>query len=209
MMRFSWLVPAWTSAIFAGSAASALPPWERLRWTVRRVLHRLGRPGIVAVGVLAMCPAFYFSAVIPAQERLAAAHAKALSLQERATHSATAQGRGPQTAAEQLAEFYRVFPGEKSSPQWLEKLAALAESHGLSLDQGEYAPAPDKLDKLVRYQITLPLKGEYLQIRKFLSDLPVELPVVALESIQFQRQKIADPVVEARVRLVLYLGVEP
>jgi len=60
----------------------------------------------------------------------------------------------------------------------------------------------------VRFQITLPVKGEYLKIRKFLAALPTVLPIVALENVQFQRQKIADPVVEAKIRLVLYLGLE-
>jgi hypothetical protein len=84
----------------------------------------------------------------------------------------------------------------------------VAESHGLSLDQGEYSAVPDKTAKLVCFQITLPVKGEYLKIRKFLAALPTELPIIALENVQFQRQKIADPVVEAKIRLVLYLGLE-
>jgi len=64
---------------------------------------------------------------------------------------------------------------------------------------------PDKVGKLVRYQMTLPVKGEYPQIRKFLTDLPGALPAVALENVQFERQKIADPNVEAKIRLVLYM----
>jgi len=184
------------------------PLWERLRWQARRSLRRLGWPGILALGVLAACPAWYFSAMIPAQERLQSAQANARSLHERIARSATAMGMNQRTAEEQLTEFYRIFPGEKSSPQWLEKLLAVAETHGLSLDQGEYAAAPDKATKLVRFQITLPVKGEYLKIREFLAALPAELPVIALESVQFQRQKIADPVVEAKIRLVLYLGLE-
>ena len=56
--------------------------------------------------------------------------------------------------------------------------------------------------------MTLPLKGEYPQIRRFLAALPAELPIVALENVQFERQKVADPNVEARIRLVLFLGRE-
>lgn len=185
-----------------------VPLWGRLLWQARRSFRRLGRPGLLALGVLVACPAVYFSAMIPAQERLQSAQSNARSLHERIARSAKAMGMNQRTSEEQLTEFYQIFPGEKSSPQWLEKLLAVAENHGLSLDQGEYSAAPDKTVKLVRFQITLPVKGEYLKIRKFLAALPAELPIIALENVQFQRQKIADPVVEAKIRLVLYLGLE-
>jgi Tfp pilus assembly protein PilO len=163
---------------------------------------------MLAIGVLATCPALYFSTMPPAQERLQTAQANARSLHERIARSTAAMAMNQRPVEEQLTEFYRIFPGEKSSPQWLEKLLAVAETHGLAMDQGEYTATPDKTAKLVRFQITIPMKGEYLKIRKFLAALPTELPIIALESVQFQRQKIADPVVEAKIRLVLYLGLE-
>ena len=209
MKRFLHLPLARLVGFLARHDASPdVPFWVRLRGQARRSLRRLGRPGILALGVLVACPAWYFSAIIPAQERLQSAQANARSLHERIARSATAMGTNQRTVEQQLSEFYRIFPGEKSSPHWLEKLLAVAENHGLSLDQGEYIAAPDKTTKLVRFQITLPVKGEYLKIRKFLAALPTELPIMALENVQFQRQKIADPVVEAKIRLVLYLGLE-
>jgi len=51
--------------------------------------------------------------------------------------------------------------------------------------------------------------GQYPQIRKFLTDLPDTLPVVALENVQFERQKITDPNVAAKIKLVLYLEQAP
>jgi hypothetical protein len=32
------------------------------------------------------------------------------------------------------------------------------------------------------------------------------MPTVSLEQVQFERQKVGDPLVDARVRLVIYLG---
>ena len=81
----------------------------------------------------------------------------------------------------------------------------LAERNGLSLNQGEYKATRDKVGRLVRLQMTLPVKGEYSQIRRFLSALPAETPIIALENVQFARQNIADSTVEARIRLALYL----
>lgn len=192
----------------APAGSVPVPSRDRLRWAVRSWRRLLGWPGVLAVGVLAISPAIYFSAIQPAQARLEAAHRSVVSLHERIERAATALQGSQLTPAEQLAEFYRVFPAEKSSPQWLDRIAAAAQSRGLSLDYGEYKATRDKSGKLVRYQMLLPLKGNYPQIRQFLAALPAEAPVVALESVQFERQKVADPVIEARIKLVLYLGQE-
>lgn len=187
----------------------ALPPrplGSRLRWASRRWLRFLGWPGVLAIGVLAICPAFYFSAIRPMQERLDMARHSAISLHEQIALDSKALNGKAHTPAEQLAEFYQRFPSERYSPQWLEKLMALAESRGLSLNEGEYKATRDKVGRLVHFQMMLPVKGEYPQIRKFLADLPSELPIVALENVQFERQKVADPSVEAKINLVLYLG---
>jgi Tfp pilus assembly protein PilO len=179
---------------------------SRLRWMSRHWLAALGWPGVLALGMLVVLPAFYFSAIRPLQVHVDDVRRNvARQLKEDALAGTPDRGRRHGTE-EQLAEYYRFFPPVRSAPQWLEKLVSLAESSGLSLDQGEYQAAQDKVGRLVRFQMTLPLRGEYPQIRKFLAALPSELPVVALEKVQFERQSIADPEVEARIRLVLYLG---
>ena len=187
---------------------SALPPhqlWSRLRWISRRWLRTVGKPGVLAIGILVVFPPFYFSAIAPAQERLEAARRSTLSLREQILHASQSLGGIRRTPAEQLAEFYRIFPQERNAPQWLKKLFALAEKNGLSLQEGEYKANRDKVGRLLRFQMVLPVKGEYPQIRRFLAALPAEIPIIALENVQFSRQNVADPVVEARIRLTLYL----
>ena len=58
----------------------------------------------------------------------------------------------------------------------------------------------------MRFQMVLPVKGEYRQIRRFLAALPAEIPIIALEDVQFSRQNVGDSTVEARIRMALYLG---
>ncbi len=186
--------------------SAAVPLRDRLGWSLRRGLRVLGFPGVVAIGLLAVCPAFYFfSSLVPAQERLDQARSNAVILQARMERAAREPVRERRTPTEQLAAFYRVFPMSKDTPEWLGKLIAAAESRGLKLDQGEYTATPDRAGKLVRFQMNLPVRGEYPQIRKFLAALPSEVPLVALEQVQFERQKIADPQVEAKIKLALYL----
>lgn len=188
------------------SAAIQVPLGNRLRWLSRHWLRAAGWPGMLALAVLAVLPAFYLSAIRPLQAHLdEVRHSVARQLRDEA-HAGKENNGGKRSTNEQLVEYYRFFPPARSAPQWMEKLVALAESRGLRLDQAEYQATPDKVGKLVRFQMTLPLKGQYPQIRRFLAALPGEIPVMALEKVQFERQNITDPEVEASLRLVLYLG---
>ncbi|HEY0666468.1 MAG TPA: GspMb/PilO family protein [Gallionella sp.] len=187
-------------------SAAALP--DCLRWVSRRWLRALGWPGVTAIGLLAVLPPFYFSAIVPAQERLDAARRSTLSLREQITHAGKSLAGVRRTPDRQLAEFYRLIPDEHAAPQWLKKLVALAGKNGLALNEGEYRAMRDRQGRLMRLQIVLPVKGEYRQIRRFLAMLPAEIPVIALENVQFSRPNVADPAVEARIRLALYLEQE-
>jgi len=188
------------------SAMPQVPLQGWLRHKFRCWLRFLGRSGVLAAVILAGFPFFYFLVIAPAQERLDVARRSTFSLNEQLVQAGKAFDGGRHTPASQLAEFYRVFPAERYSPQWLGKLVVLAEKNGLSLNEGEYKATSGKVGRLVRFQITLPVKGKYSQIRRFLSALPAETPVIALENVQFVRRNIADATVEAQIRLVLYLG---
>lgn len=177
----------------------------RLKRFFTRRLGRLGWPGTVGIGVWAMAAAFHFSAVLPAQQRLDEARLAAASLQQRIARAGRQLAAGERPAGEQLAAFYRAFPDERTSPEWIGRIAATAERCGLSLDQGEYRPARDSVGRLTRLQMTLPVRGEYRQIRRFLASTGTAVPIVSLEQVQFERQKVGDPQVDATIRLVLYL----
>jgi Tfp pilus assembly protein PilO len=180
----------------------------RLRLPTNRVGSRLGWPGVLGGAGLVLCLGLYFSAVQPAQQRLDAAHGSAVSLQARMAQAGLTLKDGARPLDEQLAAFYQVFPSEHEATDWIGKIAAIAERDGLSLQQAEYKADRDKAGKLTRLQMNLPLKGEYETLRKFLSDLHAEIPIVSLEQVQFERQKIGDPMVDAKLRLVIFLGRE-
>jgi Tfp pilus assembly protein PilO len=207
------LVRRWAEAAYGRLAlwldiSPAVSLRQHLRWTSRRWLHILGKPGVLAIGILVVFPPFYFSAIAPVQERLDAARRSTLSLREQILNASKPQDGVRRTPEEQLAEFYRIFPDERSSPQWLGKLVALAAKNGLALHEGEYKATRDKVGRLTRLQMVLPVKGDYLQIRSFLAMLTAEIPIIALENVQFTRQNITDSRVEASIRLALYLEQE-
>lgn len=178
---------------------------SEMRRTTRRWLPLLGWPGMLAVGLLAICLPFYLVGIRPLQTRLDAVQHSADAARANIVNAGATTHRGGDTPGEQLVEFYHFFPAEKDSPIWLDKIVKVAEKNSLSLNEGEYKVTQDKVGQLMRYKIMLPVQGKYPQIRKFLASLPLEIPVVALENVQFERKNIVDADVQAKIKLVLYL----
>ena len=204
---------SWLSGLsrVAGANDSGQPSMQlsrQMRWQLRQRLATLGWPGMIAIALLVAAPLFYLSAVRPMQARLETAQRNTALLQEQILQAAKKAQGGPTTPREQLDEFYKFFPKEKESPQWLEKLVGVAEDNDLSLNDGEYKVTRDKVGQLVRIRISLPVSGKYTQIREFLAALPKEVPATSLENIQFERKDVAGSDVQVKIRLVLYLVQE-
>lgn len=179
-----------------------LAPLFSLRRIKRRSLNLLCWPGMAGIGLLSVCVALYFSAILPLQEKLAST-SSVIALQERKNYAEP--GAHQRTPEELLDEFYRMFPADRNMAEYLEKIFSLAQTRGIRLDQGQYRVIPGKAGNLVSLQMTLPVKGKYPQIRQFLADLMVDIPFLSLQQVQFKRQKVGNPMVEANIRLELYL----
>lgn len=176
----------------------------RLPLFMRRDGMRLGWPGAIGLGALALCLAFHVAILLPAQQRVDAARRTVASMQQRL--GAASKPETVLSLDEQLAAFYANFPREQDAAESVGRIAAIAGRHGLVLQQADYKVERDKGGKLTRFQMNLPLKGAYPTIRQFLASLRSEMRVVALEQVQFERQKVGDAAVDAKLRLVIYLG---
>jgi Tfp pilus assembly protein PilO len=177
----------------------------RLNWMVRRWLPSLGWPGMLAIALLVMLVPFYFSAIHTAQTRLTTAQHESVTVREKILQANQVITAHQGTVDEQLAEYYRAFPNELESPEWLGKMAQIAEKAGLKLNEGEYKTSKDKVGRLMHFQITLPVTGSYPQIREFIANVPVEMPIMALENVQLERKTVSDAVVNAKIVFGLYL----
>ncbi|MEI6299816.1 MAG: hypothetical protein WCR74_00095 [Betaproteobacteria bacterium] len=161
----------------------------------------LGHAGIIGIGLLIFAATWHVSAVVPAQDEMAV-------LQSRL---ARIEGGGPrelppaQRAAVQLQEFYRHFPGVAEAPEWVQKIHKMATAEGLALETGEYRMARDGELGMSRYQITLPLKGGYPQVRRFIAKVLDEIPAATLDEVSMKRESVGAGGVETRVRFTLYL----
>lgn len=190
-----------------GAGASFASSSAQFRWHMRRWVNALGKPGIFAIGLLVICGTWYLTSIWPMQQRFDDAQ-QALSRQQQNSTSAARIAGSKGTPAEQLQEFYRFFPNEHKSPELLEKLFSIAQQNGLQLNDGEYKVTRDKTGSLMRLGISLPVRGKYPQIRKFLSSLNKEIPNLVLEKVQFERKNIVDSTVQTKIALALYLVQE-
>ncbi len=102
-----------------------------------------------------------------------------------------------------VASFQAQLPGNQELAAGVKRMFMVAEKNQVRLAQGEYRPVPDATAELIRYQITLPVKGEVAKLNGFLLDALAELPSLGLEGVAFKRESPADGEMEARFRFFL------
>ena len=66
----------------------------------------------------------------------------------------------------------------------------------------------ERAGELTRYQIVLPVHGDYVHVRRFLASVLRDVPYAALDGVSFERKKVSDATIEARVRLSLFMEQE-
>lgn len=176
--------------------------WSPLMWRLRRGADGLGLPGLAGAGLLAFCAIFYFSAFVPASREVQSLGHEADAMRTRTLSTSELFRRQP---AGQLDTFYKNFIDMKGMPDALEPLHQAAATQDISLERGEYNLVRSDSDKLVRYEMTLPVRSDYTHIRKFLSQLLATVPQISLDSVDFERQKIGDTAIDAQIKLTLYL----
>ena len=172
----------------------------------RRAVGLLAWPGLLGLVLVLLASGIYLYQVQPKTTRLATLKRDSASLKLRIEQAAKT-GLPETSDQDDVAKFYGFF-SDATLSTWLNKLYAAAAAQKLVLEQGEYRISPSKNGKLVRYQITLPVKGNYLQIRQFVAQSLVDVPVAALEDITFKREGIGATEVETRIKFTLFLGVD-
>ena len=166
---------------------------------VQRLLDALGPAGVAGIGVLLFCLPFYFSALAPAEaarERRSAAAAAA-------RQPLPQMQRGEDFSAD-LERFYSRFPPVERLPSELDALYAHAKVSKVQLLQGEYR-MESRGAALTAYQVTLPVRGSYPQLRQFVGRVLKDMPTTSVDAVRFERKKAADAQLEAQVRLTIYL----
>lgn len=169
---------------------------------IRYWLGLVGRPGLVGLALLAIAAALVGSVVVPQQARVAHLEQEIERIRRAPVEIETAPA---ETQEVKVEKFYRSLPQSASTPDWLQKIFDAASTNGVVLEQGEYILLSNPNAKIEQYRIIFPLKGTYPQLRKFTAGALETVPALALESLLFKREKIADGSVDAKITFLLYL----
>jgi len=179
---------------------------NELAWRARNWLDGIGWHGTTGLALLAFSAMLAATAISARVGELDAVRTEVERLQARYLMSGGVQGQGKASREDQLQSFYGFFPPLSTLPDWLERIYAAADKNGVTLETGEYKLVQERGWKLSRYQLTLPVRGSYGQIRGFIAQVLTEVPAAALDEVGFRRETIGSERLDARLRLTLYLG---
>jgi hypothetical protein len=111
------------------------------------------------------------------------------------------------TPGAQLHAFYGFFPARQKAPGLFKTIYGAAHEESIRLEQGEYKFNLGKSGRIGSYQVNLPVKGSYIQIRKFIVKVLNSVPSAALEEVSFKRDAISKGELEAKIRFSIYMNV--
>jgi len=162
------------------------------------VIACIGRPGILGLGLAAFALGWWLSVVEPARERLAGLRAQAARA---APSTRAAVAASPGTDVER---FFELLPPAASLPDLAGALNSAAVKEAVRLDKADGKMGRAE-GRLVRYEFTLPIRGDYAGIRRFLAGVLNTMPFLALDAVSVSRQRSDSGAVEAQIKLTFFL----
>lgn len=177
----------------------------QLRWQI----GRLGVIGKIGLGLIVATHIYFFSAVLPQESDLQKLKERAETLQIQASSKQTTSDSesGIKMSGDQaLQAFYDFFPRIDSSPFWIRELVRIAKKQGVELSSSDYRLVNDNDARLARYEMILPVKGKYPQIRAFMADALETVPAMAVSAIAIKRENVTSERLEVRLEINLYLN---
>ncbi|RON85101.1 GspMb/PilO family protein [Pseudomonas fluorescens] len=176
------------------------------RLIVHEYLQGLGIPGLAGLALLLVAVAWALAGLLPGWQSL---QHLSQQTQEATDYLAKVEDGSiapPVVPQRQLDDFRNKLPAQPQATVAIDRIYALAAQEHITLARGEYALGVDPKTHLARYQILLPVRGSYPQLRRFLHALLGQLPAVVVEDVEFQRKKIGDTDLNGRIRMTLYLS---
>lgn len=175
-------------------------------WMIVERLKRLGWAAHIGLALSMFALVFQFAVNAPLQARVQQLQQEAAAAKNNAENAAHTRKRSEiRPVSARLNEFYQYFPDTQSMPDLLGIIYATAAEQGIQLPQGEYKLVTGKAGKLAGYQISLPVRGSYAQVRMFVIQVLNDVPAASLDELSFTREAIGNADVEAKIRLTLYL----
>jgi hypothetical protein len=175
----------------------------RLRWHVAR----LGNAGKIGIGLFVVAGIFFLAAVSPQGTELQKLQERAETLQSKPqqTNDGVTDANRKVGGDQALQIFYEFFPRIDSSPFWIRELVRIAKQQGVEINSSDFRLSIEKDERLSRYEMILPIRGRYPQIRAFIAAALEAVPAMAIVGIAFKRENVQSAQLEVRLEVNLYL----
>ncbi|SDY80503.1 type 4a pilus biogenesis protein PilO [Nitrosomonas sp. Nm33] len=176
---------------------------EKLLIQIRWQITRLNLIGKIGLGLFVLSIVFFWAAVLPQKEALHKLKEQVASMQQQTQIQSAVPTQLDDSQA--LKVFYDFFPSIDSSPYWIKELDKIAKKRGVELSGSDYRLMQEQESKLARYEMILPVRGSYPQIRAFIADVLETIPAMALVDVVLKREDIKSGKLDVRLSMSLYL----
>jgi hypothetical protein len=195
-------VVAQASALPVAAAGAALQARVQTLLTrsgplLRYRLMRVGPAGLSGVSLLLAAAVAIGVLLMPAQHAL-------VNLQGELTKAGHA-GVGALHPEATPQQFAGTLPTREQVPAVLGVLLVQANESNVALEQGKYTFTPAAQSRLARYTFEFPVKGNYTDIRTFITKALTAVPALGLDKLHIERKNVGDASVNAEVGFVIYL----
>jgi len=187
---------------------------DQLRVQLRSILLqirweavRLGTIGKIGLGLLIMAVVLLIAAILPQDTTLQTLKTRAETLQTQPLSTSQKTSRPTQKIGDDqaLQIFYEFFPQIDSSPFWIRELARIAKKQRVEINSSDYRLVLEKGARLARYEMILPVRGRYPQIRAFIADALQAVPAMAITGMVIKRENVKTEQLDVRLEINLYL----
>lgn len=179
----------------------ALPSFDmaRARLVAETLAWRCGWMPIVAVLLLLAALALLLL-VTPVQRLRVQAMEEELSrlAEQSATRVAVAPAEPP------LKAFQRTLMPQEQTNELLRHLSQLARDNGVTLTQADLRRVNDNAGVASQLQIALPMRGEYLAMRRFCLSMLAAIPALSIDQVLFKREMVSSSQVDAQIILSVW-----
>ena len=179
------------------------PLIHTVKWAMYRLINRISHVAWLALGLMVL------AAFIVCLINYPLIH----SLQTLQLQSSQASTLPTLTSQPDRLDLYvKQFPALAERASKVDDLMALVAQHQLQLDEVSYkteASINEPLnmsEPLSRYILTFSVFASYPEIHQLLNDILTQMPFVAIDTLQFNRESVLDETVEARIQLIFYFA---
>ncbi len=172
---------------------------QTVQWTLYRLFNRMSHVAWLAVGLITLAIFVYALVHYPLMNRL--------QTLKRQTYASALNASSKQP--DNLNRYFKQFPPLSERASKVDDLMAMVAQHHLQLDEVSYKTEAKDDAPLSRYILTFSVFATYPEIHRLLNHILTQMPFVAIDTLQLNRESVLDEVVEARIRLIFYFAKTP